>query len=535
MTILTFLFFTALVGALTWWMTRGDNHHTSTGYFLAGRTLTGGYIAGSLLLTNLSTEQLVGLNGAAFTDGICVMAWEVIAGASLVLMALYFLPKYLRSGIATIPEFFELRFNGMTRAITSVIFIAAYAFILLPIILYSGATGLMGILDLPSITGIQDETILRWVTVWFIGIVGAIYAIFGGLRSVAVSDTLNGFGLLVGGVMIPIFGLYAVSDGGWFESLALLKEAHPEKFNSIGAPQSSVPFSTLFTGVLLLNLFYWTTNQQIIQRTFGASSLAEGQKGVLLAGVLKTLAPLVLVLPGVIAFHLFAGREGFKPDFAYGTLVKEVLPPWLTGFFAAVMVGAILSSFNSAVNSTATLFSLGVYQHLDRSKGASDQKIINNGKIVGTVVAVFAMIVAPLLAGQDSLFGYLQKMNGLYFIPIFSVVLSGFLFRKAPAIGANIALVAGCLILGIGYFVPPVAKRLEGLHDFHFLGLVFAGLVVFQFIMSQISPLASPWVQRDSGDVDLTPWRWAKPVGIALVVFVIGLYVALADFSVLSQ
>ena len=268
MTLFTFLFFTAFVGLLTWLLTRRDDHATSTGYFLAGRTLTGGYIAGSLLLTNLSTEQLVGLNGAAFTDGVAVMAWEVVAGASLVVMALYFLPKYLRSGIATIPEFLENRFDGLTRTLTSFIFILAYAAILLPIILYTGATGLMGILDLKSLTGIQSDAVLLWVTVWFIGIVGSIYAIFGGLRTVAVSDTLNGFGLLVGGVLITIFGLNAVGDGGVLRALGELKAAHPEKFNSLGGPKSSVPFSTLFTGVLLLNLFYWTTNQQIIQRTF---------------------------------------------------------------------------------------------------------------------------------------------------------------------------------------------------------------------------------------------------------------------------
>ena len=174
MTILTFLFFTALVGVITYFLTRKDDHGTSTGYFLAGRTLTGGFIAGSLLLTNLSTEQLVGLNGAAFTDGVAVMAWEVIAGASLVLMALYFLPKYLRSGIATIPEFLEKRFKSTTRTITSFIFIIAYAGILLPIVLYTGATGLMGILDLPKITGIENETTLLWITVWFIGIVGCL-------------------------------------------------------------------------------------------------------------------------------------------------------------------------------------------------------------------------------------------------------------------------------------------------------------------------------------------------------------------------
>ncbi len=534
MTIVTFLFFTALVGVITYFLTRKDDHGTSTGYFLAGRTLTGGFIAGSLLLTNLSTEQLVGLNGAAFTDGVAVMAWEVIAGASLVLMALYFLPKYLRSGIATIPEFLEKRFNTTTRTITSFIFIIAYAGILLPIVLYTGATGLMGILDLPKITGIENETTLLWLTVWFIGIVGSIYAIFGGLRTVAVSDTINGFGLLVGGVMITIFALNAVSDEGIFKSLSILKEEHPEKFNSIGGKDSSVPFSTLFTGVLLLNLFYWTTNQQIIQRTFGASTLAEGQKGVLIAGVFKVLAPIILVLPGIIAFHLYASREGFRPDHAYGTLVNDVLPPGLAGFFAAAMVGAILSSFNSGLNATATLFSLGVYKSLFMHGDVDEKKVINNGKLAGLVIALLAMSTAPLLAGQDSIFGYLQKMNGLYFIPIFSVVLAGLLFKRVSGKTANIALAGGCIILILGYFVPPFTSIAQKVHDFHFLGIVFATLMIFQIVMSKVAPRSEPWVHEDSGAVDLTPWKWAKPMGIGIVVVVLIIYISLADFSVLN-
>ncbi len=534
MTLLTFFFFTGLVAVLTWLLTRKDDHGTSTGYFLAGRTLTGGLIAGSLLLTNLSTEQMVGLNGAAFSDGILVMAWEVIAAASLVIMALFFLPKYLRSGIATIPEFLEKRFNGTTRSITSFIFIFAYAGILLPIILYTGATGLMGILDLKTITGIQNETTLLWITVWFIGTVGSIYAIFGGLRTVAVSDTLNGFGLLVGGALITVFALNAVSDEGLFHALNELKQTHPEKFNSLGGKESSVPFSTLFTGVLLLNLFYWTTNQQIIQRTFGAKNLKEGQKGVLIAGTFKILAPLILVLPGIIAFHLYAD-DGIKPDHAYGTLVRNVLPDWLAGFFAAVMVGAILSSFNSAVNSTATLFSLGVFKRLREDDQVREIEIINNGKLVGTIVAVLAMCTAPFLAGQDSIFGYLQKMNALYFIPIFAIVLSGFLFKRAGAAAANIALIGGCIILILGYFVAPFSIWAKKVHDFHFIGIVFGVLMLFQFVMSKVTPLSTSWEQQASGDVDLTPWKWAKPFGIGIVIFVLTLYLTFADFSILND
>lgn len=542
MTLITFFFFTALVGFLTWLMTRKDDHSTSTGYFLAGRSLTGGFIAGSLLLTNLSTEQLVGLNADAFKDGISVIAWEVIAGASLVVMALFFLPKYLKSGIATIPEFLEKRFDSTTRAITSIIFIIAYAGILLPMVLYTGATGLSGMLDLQGLTGIQNETTLLWLTVWLIGILGSIYAIFGGLRTVAVSDTMNGFGLLVGGLLVTWFGLNAVSDEGVIAALAELKNSHPEKFNSIGGPDSSVPFSTLFTGVLLLNLFYWTTNQQIIQRTFGASSLKEGQKGVLIAGVFKVLAPLILVFPGIIAYHLYAANAGdiSNEEFinlskqAYPMLVSDVLPGWLTGFFAAVIVGAILSTFNSALNSTATLFSLGVYKHFINHDEVSDLKTINNGKIVGGIVAILAMSTAPLLAGQDSIFGYLQKMNGLYFIPIFSVILGGFLFKRTPSWAANIALLGSTLVLILAYFVPPFIEMAEQVHPFHLLGIVFAVSVLFLFVMSIVAGNKAPWKQEDAKAVDLTPWKFAKPLGIGLIVFVVGIYVYLADTSVLK-
>jgi SSS family solute:Na+ symporter len=535
LTPITFLFFTALVGFLTWLMTRKDDHGSSTGYFLAGRTLTGGFIAGSLLLTNLSTEQLVGLNGAAFNDGISVMAWEVVAGLSLVFMALLFLPKYLRSGIATVPQFLEQRFDGTTRSITSLIFILAYAGILLPIILYSGAIGLAGILDLQSMLGIESESAVLWITVWFIGIVGSIYAIFGGLRTVAVSDTINGFGLLIGGVLIAYFGLQAVNDGGVFQALGELKSAHPEKFNSLGGPNQSVPFSTLFTGVLLLNLFYWTTNQQIIQRTFGASSLKEGQKGVLIAGVFKVLAPIILVLPGIIAFHLYGQQEGFEGDHAYGTLVREVLPTWLSGFFAAVMVGAILSSFNSALNSTATLFSLGVYKHWVRHDSVDEKRVITVGKYAGAFVALLAMFTAPLLAGQDSIFGYLQKMNGLYFIPIFAVMLIGMFTKNVPGKAANIALVVGVVAIILGYFVKPFKGWAAKVHEFHFLGIVFASLIVIMLLIGKFSPRATPWEHKHSGDVDLTPWKFAKPLGLTLALVVVALYVAFADFSILNS
>ena len=259
LTLLSFLFFTGFVALITWFITRRDDHRSTRGYFLAGRSLTFPLIAGSLLMTNLSTEQMVGLNGAAFTDGLSVMAWEVVAVIALVALALFFLPRFLRSGIATVPQLLRIRFDETTQLICNIIFLIAYAVILLPIILYSGAVGLQGMLDLQGLTGIQSSTVLLWATVWIVGLIGSVYALFGGLRTVAVSDTLNGVGLLIGGFVIVYFGLQAVSDdGGILAGWETLKQSNPDKLNSIGGDDQQVPFATLFTGVFLINLFYWT-------------------------------------------------------------------------------------------------------------------------------------------------------------------------------------------------------------------------------------------------------------------------------------
>ena len=388
LTIVSFLLFTGIVGLITWLMTRKDDRTTTGGYFLAGRSLTFPFIAGSLLLTNLSTEQMVGLNGAAFTDGLCVMVWEVMAVVALVFMAWFFLPRFLKSGVATVPEYLEIRFDRQTRVITNIIFLLAYVGILLPIILYTGATAMMGILDVPAMLGnlpdslgVNAETFSLCLIVIIVGLIGSVYALFGGLRTVAVSDTLNGIGLFVGGILITVFALSAIGgQGGFTSGVETVWTEQRERFNSIGGRDSSVPFGTIFSGIFLLHLFYWTTNQQIIQRTFGAKSLAEGQKGVLLTGALKLLGPLYLVIPGMIAYSMFAGQE-LKADQAYGLLVNRVLPPALTGFFAAVMIGAILSSFISALNSSCTLFSLGLYKHVLRP-GASRAQVVRSGKIL---------------------------------------------------------------------------------------------------------------------------------------------------------
>ena len=338
--IISFIGFTLLVAAVAYYATRGTDENSADGFYLGGRSLGAITIAGSLLLTNLSAEQIVGLNGQAFTEGILVMAWETLAAIALVLTAIFLLPKYMKGGITTIPQFIESRFDTQTKSILSVLFLFAYGLVLLPTILYSGSLAFSSMFDLPNALGISQQATI-YICVWSIGIIGSIYAIFGGLKAVAVSDLINAIGLLVGGILIPYFGLKLIGDGSIGEGLAVLWENHPDKFELQGEVDSSIPFGTIFTGMILAQVYYWGTNQSILQRVFGAKSLKEGQKGVMLAALVKFLIPVVVVLPGVIAWHVFDG-DLRTADLAYPELVRKVLPASLLGFFAAVLFGAVL-------------------------------------------------------------------------------------------------------------------------------------------------------------------------------------------------
>src|SRR5690606_25753276 len=191
--IFSFVGFTLLVGVIAYLATRNTDENTSDGYFLGGRSLTAGVIAGSLLLTNLSTEQLVGLNGSAYSDGLSVMAWETLAAIAIVITAIFLLPKYLKGGLTTVPQFLADRFDVTTKTITSGLFLTGYVVVLLPVILYSGSVAISGMFDVPQLLGVSD-TVALVICIWGIGIVGSIYAIFGGLKAVAVSDSINAIG-----------------------------------------------------------------------------------------------------------------------------------------------------------------------------------------------------------------------------------------------------------------------------------------------------------------------------------------------------
>ena len=557
LTLVSFLFFTALVGGLTWYFTRKNEFASQDGFFLAGRSLTFPIIAGSLLLTNLSTEQMVGLNGSAFTDGLSVMAWEVCAVVALVLMALFFLPRFLKAGVTTVPEYLAQRFDHGTELICNIIFLAAYAVILLPIILYTGARGMLDVLQLQDLFGFTSEKQALWCVVILVALIGSLYAIWGGLATCAVSDTLNGIGLLVGGLLITYFAFYMLGGvpdpagtivegtGDFSNGFTIFAEeaGGSGRLNSIGSEGSSVPFFTLFTGIFFINVFYWCTNQQIIQRTFGAKSLGEGQKGVLLTGALKLLGPLYLVIPGIIAavmllrgFNLgnIAADGTLASDKAYGSLVNFVLPEWLAGFFAAVLLGAILSSFNSALNSTCTLFSLGIYKRLIHPE-ADDHRVVRAGRWFGVIITLISVGVAPLLAETGGIFNYLQKMNAIYFIPILTVVAVGMLTKRVPASAAKTALIAGIILIALGYFMPPFNRILNVMSEYHFVAIVLLILVAVMLLIGRFAPGEAVKAPQAVKTAEMTPWAGAKYAAAALLLIVFLIYAFFADFSNMDQ
>lgn len=534
----SFIGFTALVALISYMKTRNDHMATADDYFLAGRSLTAWVIAGSLILTNLSTEHMIGLNADAFAHTVAVMAWETTAALAMILTAIYFLPKYLERGLTTIPEFLSLRFDQNTRVLATILFLFSYVVAILPVVLLFGAAGLESLFDVSGVLGIS-KTSAVWVMVWAIGSFGSLYAIFGGLKAVAISDTINGIGFLAIGLLVPALALIYVGEGDLFGGLDKVYNAVPEKFDITGdEPGSFLPFGVLFTGMIINQVFFWCTNQSIIQRALGAKSLAEGQKGVLIAACFKLLGPIAIVLPGVIAFYLFKDELGPENAMlAYPMLVKEVLPEPLVGFFAAVMVGAVLSTFNSVLNSSATLFSQGIYQ-VFINKQATGRQMVWSGRMCSIVLAVIAMIAASMINTEGSLYNYLQKINATFFGPMLAVILLGFMTKFVTARAAKVAMIAGplmfyFLVFAFGEQVQAVAQGLFGIneeiHFLHFLALVFILTSILMVMISKVWPEDYQERKSEAVRVDMTPWKHAKLTSIVISILVVCTYIYLSQ------
>lgn len=444
--IIVFLAITAIIAGVTYWYCRGARHSGDgeKEYFLAGGSLKWYFVAGSITLTNLSTDQLVGMNG----NQMALLAWwELAAVVGLMMLCFVFIPVYYKYKCTTTTELLERRYNNPhIRALISILFLMGNIFIFLPAILYGGSQFMISMFGFPETKSVipligSINPMIIYISIVF-AIIGAAYAIFGGLRAVAVSDTFSGFLILGLAGLVTFLALKAIN----FD----FSGVPAERLTLIGAPDSDIPFATLFTGMLFIQMFYWSTNQTITQRAMASPSVKEAQKGIFAAAIIRLLIiPPIIVIPGIVAYKLYGRVEN---DLAYGRIVADILPTFLSGAFAAAIAAAILTTFNSILNASAALWVCDIHEtYVDKKPNV--QKL---SFWVSVVMVVLGLLMVPFFATQESLINTVQKFYGLLSMPILSAFIVGLLFRNVNAYAMIIAVIFGVILYGIFINVWPI-------------------------------------------------------------------------------
>lgn len=414
--------------------------------FLAGGGLSWFFVAGAITLTNLSTDQLVGMNG----NQMLLLAWWELAGfVGLLLLAFVFVPIYYRNNCTTITQLLEQRYKGGSiRTVISGLFLFGNFVIYLPAVIYSGA------LFMQTLFGI-DAPIMTVAAVF--AIVGAAYAILGGLRAVAVLDTYAGIGILALALVVVFLAMQAV---GWDITTGVPEE----RLSMIGSLDSPIPFHTLFTGMLFIQIFYWSTNQNITQKALAAPTVKEAQKGVVAAAMVRVLiVPPIVVIPGIVAFKLF----GDVDDRAYAMVVGEVLPSWTSGMFAAMIAAAVLTTYSAVMNATITLWSVDFHRRFINA----DVNVVRLNRIVGVIAMLLSIALVPLYASAESIINLLQELNGLLSMPILSAFIAALMFRNMDARAAVAGLVWGFCSYALHTFYLYVPENFGGVSWYATIGL----------------------------------------------------------------
>ena len=489
-----------------------------------------------MLLTNLSAENLVGLSGQSYGFNMSGMAWESTAVIATIIMAFFFLPIYLKKGYTTLPEFMEDRYGVGVRRLVSVLFLVGYLVIGIPVCLYAGAIGFEQIFNLSGVLGISTEMGLT-ILIVAVGIIGALYAVLGGLKAVAVSDTINGALLIVGSVLVVVFGLHALGEqngGSVMAGITDIINTNPEKLNAIGSNTDPVPFRTIFGGMLIANLFYWGTNQVLIQRTLGAKNLKEGQKGVLISGFLKMLVPLLMVLPGVIAASVVP--ELASNDFAYPALVSAVLPWPFVGLFCAALFGAVISTYNSFLNAASTVFVVDLYKPMV-NPNMSDEATVKFAKRIGWAFAAFAIVFTPMLQVlSEGLYNFGRSFTGFYNIPIITLVLIGMFSKRGSTRGAFIAT-AFHIFLYSGYkfwFADLGLPLTDAIVSMNYMDIYLISFVLMIIIIFGAGGKAREY-NNESGrndNYDMTPWRLKNIVATWLISLLVYQYFIFSPWGI---
>ncbi|MBD8488012.1 sodium/sugar symporter [Echinicola sp. CAU 1574] len=467
----------------------------SKDYFLASKALPWWAVGASLIASNISAEQFIGMSGSGFALGLAISTYEWMAAATLLVVAIFFLPIYLKEGIYTMPQFLNRRYDGRVRTVMAIFWLLIYVFVNLTSVLYLGALSLETIMGVPLQYGIFGLALFAMV-----------YSIYGGLKAVAWTDVVQVVFLVAGGLATTYLALSIVGDGDVWSGLGQLRQAAPGHFSMIiEKGEMMIPdgtggvrdayldlpgISVLIGGMWIINLNYWGCNQYITQRALAAKSLNEAQKGMIFAGFLKLLMPLIVVIPGIAAYVIIQqGADASfiesmtdtvtglpKSDRAYPTLL-QLLPPGLKGLAFAALTAAIVSSLASMANSTSTIFTIDIYREFI-NKNVSESKQVTIGRITAVVAFVVAAIVAPQLRQLDQAFQYIQEYTGFVSPGVFAIFIFGFFWKKTTS---NAALTAAVLTIPLSAAFKFITPNLPFIDR---MGVVFLVLSVLMVIIS---------------------------------------------------
>jgi SSS family solute:Na+ symporter len=486
------------IAAVAWWSSR--QQETTKDYFLAGRNVGWFAIGGSLFATNVGSEHIVGLAGSGASKGMAMAHWELHAWI-VVMLAWVFVPFYYRAGVYTIPEFLERRFGPRTRYVLSVVSLVAYVFTKVSVTVYAGAVVFTALL--PDTFGSPENAF--WVGAFSTVVLTGIYTVFGGMRAVIYTDTAQAVVLIVGSAFITYFGLRELGSWGAFQDICRGKAADFALWRPLSDPD--FPWLGILMASPIVGIWYWCTDQYIVQRTLSAKDLQNARRGALWGALLKITPVLIFLIPGLMGYALHAKgvihiplKEGaIDGDKVFATMVTQLLPSGLRGLVVAGLLAALMSSLSSLFNSTASLFTVDIYEKI--RPGQSQAHLVRVGRIATAAVVGLGILWIPVMSriSGGGLYQYLQSVQGYLAPPITAVFLLGLFWQRVNATGAacglGIGFLLGLLKLGIqGVFGEKKISSpafLAAIGDFNFL--YFTGvLFVISIFVVVIGSLATP-------------------------------------------
>jgi SSS family solute:Na+ symporter len=506
--ICTFVAFFGIVVGVSMYKSRRER--TSEDFFLASRSLFWPFIGLSLIAANISTEHFVGMAGqGAGIAGMAIASYEWMAAITLVFVAIFFLPKFLRSGIYTIPEYLEYRYNPAARAIMAFYTMVIYVGVTIAAVVYSGG------LTLQTIFGDLENPRHLLYGIWVIGGIAALYTIWGGLKAVAWADLFQGSALIIGGAITMFLGFREIGVQNFFEHNA-------DKLHMILPGDHAVlPWTALVIGLWIPNFYYWGLNQYITQRTLASKTLRQGQLGVIFAAGLKLIIPFIIIFPGIMSLQLYGGQMTSESgtDAAYPLLVRNLVGPGVRAFIFAAISGAVISSLASMLNSASTIFTMDLYKRHFK-KDASQSALIWTGRISTAVFVLIGMYIAPKLGDPKfmGIFTYIQEFQGYISPGILAVFVFGMVFKNAPASAGVTGLVLTVPVYGF------LQWQFGEIAFLNRMAITFGVVLLVMFIITKVKPLPEPKVLPVREEFDMRPTPVVAWLGAAVIIATLALY-----------